>query len=61
MMTSSKSSKKEEVPRCEQSQIRRALKKEGIDSALVEQDIVAKAENDSIDRLIQECERKGLD
>ena len=58
MMTSSK---KEEVPRCEQSQVRRALKREGVGSALVEQDIVAEAENDSIDRLIQECERKGLD
>ena len=58
MMTSSK---KEEVPRCEQSQVRRALKREAVDSALVEQDIVVKAENDSIDRLIQECERKGLD
>ena len=53
--------KDETTPRCDESQVKRMLKKEGGGRALVGQSVETEAEGDSIDRLIQECEQKGLE
>ena len=53
--------KDDEVPRWKQDQVERCLNRVEADSALVGQDIVAEAEGESIERLIQECEKKGLE